>query len=179
MTMAEATSPLVALVDGDLMVITPATAANRIASELADLGLSVGVGDIAGPGDLAGSRSTAVQALTRTSAARPVVRWNRIVHEGLAGLIDQATAAAFGASYLATLTAEQLDTLRSYLSQHGSHLKTAEELGLHRNTVRNRLAQIEHQLGDSLDDPDVRMTAWFALQAGGRSVMRGSAGVGT
>jgi purine catabolism regulator len=63
------------------------------------------------------------------------------------------------------MTAEQLDTLRSYLHHHGSHLKTAEDLGLHRNTVRNRLAQIEHQLDDSLDDPDVRMTAWFALQA--------------
>jgi hypothetical protein len=151
--------------DGDLFVVVPATTAKRIATELADLGLSVGVGDPASPGNLGASRSTAVQALARTSEARPVVRWNRIVHEGLAALIDQPTAAAFSASYLATLTAEQLETLRSYLRHHGSHLKTAEELGLHRNTVRNRLAQIEHQLAGSLTDPDVRMTAWFALQA--------------
>ncbi|WP_343984097.1 PucR family transcriptional regulator [Kribbella koreensis] len=152
-------------VDGDLFVVAADAVAGRIASELAGLGLFVGVGDIAAPDSLAGSRSTAVQALARTSAARPVVRWNRIVHEGLTALIDQPTATAFSASYLGTLTAEQLETLRSYLRHHGSHLKTAEELGLHRNTVRNRLTQIEHQLGDSLDDPDVRMTAWFALQS--------------
>ena len=79
-------------------------------------------------------------------------------------MVDQTTAAAFSASYLGALTAEQLETLRSYLRNHGSHLKTADDLGLHRNTIRNRLAQIEYQLGDSLDDPDVRMTAWFALQ---------------
>ncbi|WP_328321559.1 PucR family transcriptional regulator [Kribbella sp. NBC_00382] len=164
---ADARGTLAARVGGDLFVVAPVRAANSIASALADLGLAVGIGDSAGPGELAGSRATAVQALARTSAARPVVRWNRIVHEGLTGLVDQTTAAAFSASYLGILTAEQLETLRSYLRHHGSHLKTAEDLGLHRNTVRNRLAQIEHQLGDSLDDPDVRMTAWFALQAVG------------
>jgi purine catabolism regulator len=166
LSMAEAATALAVRVDGDLFVVAAATAANRLADELADLGLSVGVGDTASPGNLAGSRSTAVQALARTSEARPVVRWNRIVHEGLTALIDQPTAAAFSASYLGTLTAEQLETLRSYLRHHGSQLKTAEELGIHRNTVGNRLAQLEHQLGGSLTDPDVRMTAWFALQTG-------------
>ncbi|MFI5708871.1 PucR family transcriptional regulator [Kribbella sp. NPDC051620] len=165
LSLAETTNQVAVLVEGDLFVVASAAAANGIASELADLGLLVGVGDSAAPDKLAGSRSTAVQALARTSAARPVVRWNRIVHEGLTALVDQSTAAAFAASYLGTLTAEQLETLRSYLRHHGSHLKTAEELGIHRNTVGNRLAQIEHQLGDSLADPDVRMTAWFALQA--------------
>ena len=37
--------------------------------------------------------------------------------------------------------------------------------GLHRNTVRNRMAQIEQAIGRSLDDPDARVAAWLALQA--------------
>ncbi|MEV6417766.1 PucR family transcriptional regulator [Kribbella sp. NPDC051718] len=161
---AGACGTLAVRLGGDLFVVASASAAGRIASELAELGLFVGVGGVAAPGEIAGSRSTAVQALARASDARPVVRWDRIVDEGLSALVDRTTAAAFAASYLGSLTAGQLETLRSYLRHHGSHLKTADELGLHRNTVRNRLAQIEHQLGDSLDDPDVRMTAWFALQ---------------
>jgi len=56
-------------------------------------------------------------------------------------------------------------TLGSFLTHHGSRLKVAEELGLHRNTVRNRMAQIERAIGRSLDDPDTRAAAWLALQA--------------
>jgi purine catabolism regulator len=36
---------------------------------------------------------------------------------------------------------------------------------VHRNTVRRRVAQIEAALGDSLQDPRVRVNAWVALQA--------------
>jgi purine catabolism regulator len=41
----------------------------------------------------------------------------------------------------------------------------AEELGVHRNTVRNRVAEIERAVGGSLDDAQVRADAWIALQA--------------
>ena len=40
----------------------------------------------------------------------------------------------------------------------------AEELGLHRNTVRNRLEAIEAVLPGKLDDPQTRVSAWIALQ---------------
>lgn len=48
---------------------------------------------------------------------------------------------------------------------HGSLLQVAEDLGVHRNTVRNRLDRIEALLGRSLADPQVRVDAWVALQA--------------
>ncbi|MEV8372266.1 PucR family transcriptional regulator [Kribbella sp. NPDC056861] len=167
LVLAEAASPLAVLVDGELFVVAAPSAAERIAAELTGLGLLVGIGDTAKPADLAGSRAYAVQALARSSPANPVVRWTRIVREGVSALIDQDLAAAFATSYLAPLTDDQLETLRSFLRHHGSHLKVAEDLGLHRNTVRNRVQQIEHHLGASLSDPDSRMTAWFALQARG------------
>ena len=37
---------------------------------------------------------------------------------------------------------------------------------MHRNTVRNRIRQIESLLDVSLDDPQVRVDAWVALHAG-------------
>ncbi|WP_235654130.1 helix-turn-helix domain-containing protein [Mycolicibacterium houstonense] len=43
--------------------------------------------------------------------------------------------------------------------------RVAEELGLHRNTVRNRLAAIEAVLPGRLDDPQTRVSAWIALQS--------------
>jgi sugar diacid utilization regulator len=44
----------------------------------------------------------------------------------------------------------------------------AEDLGVHRNTVRNRLGQVERLVGISLDDPQARVNAWIALQASSR-----------
>jgi PucR family transcriptional regulator, purine catabolism regulatory protein len=167
LVLAETTSLLAVVVDSELFVIAASSAAERIATELAGLGLLVGIGDSAKPADLAGSRANAVRALARSSPANPIVRWGRIVREGVAALVDQDLAAAFATSYLASLTEDQLETLRSFLRHHGSHLKVAEDLGLHRNTVRNRLQQIEHQLGESFASPESRMTAWFALQTRG------------
>ena len=43
--------------------------------------------------------------------------------------------------------------------------RPAEELGVHRNTVRNRLATAERLLGRPLDDAATRMDVWAALQA--------------
>ncbi|NEA30551.1 PucR family transcriptional regulator [Streptomyces sp. SID13031] len=176
LVVAEAACPLAVLVEGELFVVSTAEGAERIAAELARLGLLVGIGNpagpqghgrspqTAGPDGLGASRETAVLALAQATAASPVVRWSQLVREGLSALVDDHLAAAFAASYLESLTEEQLEVLRTFLRHHGSRLKVAEELGLHRNTVRNRVRQIEAQLGDSLDNPQVRMTAWFALQ---------------
>jgi purine catabolism regulator len=80
-------------------------------------------------------------------------------------LLESDVAAAYSASFLAPLDAPQLETLAAFLRHHGSRLKVAEELGLHRNTVRNRLNDIAAALDRDLDDPDVRMAAWLAVQA--------------
>lgn len=147
---------LAALVDEEVWVATSPGIGVRRAEELAARGLRVGVGD---------SHGTAARALARTSDARRVVHWERLVREGAVGLLDPEVASSFAGSFLAPLDEAQVETLGSFLRQHGSRLKVAEELGLHRNTVRNRVAQIESALGRSLDDPDTRASAWLALQA--------------
>lgn len=57
-----------------------------------------------------------------------------------------------------------LETLRTWLSLHGSWDRTAAALEVHRNTVRQRIARCAALLGEDLDDPDARMELWFALR---------------
>ncbi|MEV6167094.1 PucR family transcriptional regulator [Streptomyces sp. NPDC051954] len=57
-----------------------------------------------------------------------------------------------------------LDTLRTWLTLHGSWDRTATTLHIHRNTVRHRLARVAELLDVDLQDPGVRMELWFALQ---------------
>ncbi|MFP1627024.1 PucR family transcriptional regulator [Streptomyces sp. 5K101] len=59
-----------------------------------------------------------------------------------------------------------IETLRTWLSLHGSWDRTAAAMGIHRNTVRQRIARIGTLLDEDLDDPDVRMGLWFALRQG-------------
>src|SRR6478752_9672142 len=80
-------------------------------------------------------------------------------------LIDPTRAEAFATSFLAGLNDEQLETLRCFLRHHGSQLKGADELGLHRNAVRNRLDVIDATLPGVFDDPQIRVSAWITLQS--------------
>ncbi len=56
-----------------------------------------------------------------------------------------------------------LETLRTWLSLHGSWDRTAAALRLHRNTVRQRIGRVAELLDTDLQDADVRMELWFAL----------------
>jgi len=88
----------------------------------------------------------------------------------LASLVDAATTEVWARSYLAQLTEaaegeELMDTLRAWLSQHGLVDAAAQQLGIHRHTVRHRLRRAEALLERSLDDAAVRADLWFALQS--------------
>ncbi|MEU6953747.1 PucR family transcriptional regulator [Streptomyces sp. NPDC045714] len=85
---------------------------------------------------------------------------------GLAALVPPEQAAAHARALLAPLTAPLADTLRCWLSLHGSWDRTAVALGVHRNTVRQRIGRCGELLGADLDDMDVRAELWFALRQG-------------
>lgn len=145
-------------------VVTPEQA-ETVGARLVEAGLQVGIGDAVTLSDSATGYRTAGLALAQTTPTAGLVVWDRIVDDGPLGLIDPARATAFAESWLRGLDSEQLETLRSFLRHHGSRLKVAEELGLHRNTVRNRLDAIEALLPGKLDDPQTRVSAWIALQS--------------
>ena len=55
-------------------------------------------------------------------------------------------------------------TLDAYLQCLGNVREAAELLGVHPNTLRNRLARIEELIGVSLDDPDERFLLELQLR---------------
>jgi purine catabolism regulator len=60
--------------------------------------------------------------------------------------------------------ADLLGSLRTWLAHHGQLQPAAAELGVHRHTLRHRMARVEELLGRPLASPQTRMDLWFALQ---------------
>ncbi|NOJ61660.1 hypothetical protein HMI57_17510 [Arthrobacter sp. 260] len=58
-----------------------------------------------------------------------------------------------------------LETVRVYLAHRGQWEAAGRELGVHRNSVRYRIAQAKELLGVDLDDPDVTAQLWLALRS--------------
>lgn len=157
---------LVAVLDGELTVVAGAGRSAAIAQQLADAGLQVGVGRAVPVADCAVSHETAGHALATAGRGAPVCTWDDLADTGVVGLLGADRASAFARSFLAPLGDDPvlLETLAAFLRHHGSRGETAAELGVHRNTVRNRIEHLESLLGASLDDPRVRVDAWVALQ---------------
>ncbi|MEU9096485.1 PucR family transcriptional regulator ligand-binding domain-containing protein [Streptomyces sp. NPDC048361] len=125
-------------------------------------GWTLGVSAPAGIERLAVADTQAARALTRAEATRsPLVRHRPA---GFAALLAPAEAAAYARDLLAPLSEPLRTTLRNWLSRNGSWDRTATALGVHRNTVRQRVARCATLLAADLDDMDVRTELWLALK---------------
>ncbi|WP_031159779.1 PucR family transcriptional regulator [Streptomyces durhamensis] len=130
-------------------------------------GWTLGVSAAAEPREWAAADAQAARALARARATRsPLVRHG--ARPGWEDLVPRADAEAHARALLAPLAGrpELTETLRNWLSLHGSWDRTAVALDVHRNTVRQRIARCAALLDADLDDPDVRMELWFALRHG-------------
>jgi hypothetical protein len=82
-------------------------------------------------------------------------------------LIDQIARRRLAA--LDHLTARQrerlTETLGVWLRTRGTAAQVGDELGVHPQTVRYRMRQIEHALGDELADPDARFALEVVMRA--------------
>ncbi|MCX5125888.1 helix-turn-helix domain-containing protein [Streptomyces sp. NBC_00347] len=125
-------------------------------------GWRLGVSAPTRPEGLPGADAQARRALDRAEAARTPLA--RHTEPGLAGLVGAAEARAHAEALLGPLSPALRDTLRAWLAHHGSWDRSAAALGIHRNTVRQRIARAAALLSSDLDDPDTRMELWFALR---------------
>ncbi|MGW0668219.1 PucR family transcriptional regulator [Streptomyces sp. NPDC002746] len=107
----------------------------------------------------------AARALGRAEATRTPLAVDAPVTR-LAALVPREAAEAHARALLAPLTEPLAETLRCWLSLHGSWDRTATALRVHRNTVRQRIGRCAVLLGADLDDMDVRTELWFALRQG-------------
>ncbi|MFI6344046.1 PucR family transcriptional regulator [Streptomyces sp. NPDC050560] len=129
-------------------------------------GWTLGVSGPVAAGELAAADRQAARALARAVAGRAPLVVGRGADEGLAALVGPEEAAAHARALLAPLAGAPAltRTLHGWLAWHGSWDRTAAALGVHRNTVRQRIARCAALLDADLDDPDVRMELWFALR---------------
>ncbi|CAL9445860.1 helix-turn-helix domain-containing protein [Streptomyces sp. enrichment culture] len=128
-------------------------------------GWTLGVSAAAAPRDWPAADTQAARALVRARATRtPLLRHGD--RPALADLVPPDDADAHARALLAPIAQAPalVDTVRTWLSLHGSWDRTAVALGVHRNTVRQRIARCAALLEADLDDPDVRMELWFALR---------------
>ncbi|MER6222303.1 helix-turn-helix domain-containing protein [Streptomyces sp900105755] len=128
-------------------------------------GWTLGVSAPAPARQLALAGTQAARAIARARATRtPLVRHS--TRPALDDLVPRREAQAHARALLGPLAEHPalVDTLRTWLSLHGSWDRTAVALCVHRNTVRQRIARCAALLGAELDDPDVRMELWFALR---------------
>ncbi|SEC33192.1 DNA-binding transcriptional regulator, PucR family [Amycolatopsis tolypomycina] len=123
------------------------------------------------PAAQAASAGAEVELLLARALAlgRPVVAGSEPLD--FEALLDPGASRGFASRALAPLVAldEAGDrslvlTLRTWLAHHGGWEPTAAELGVHRNSVRHRIAQVERALDVDLADPETRMRLWFALR---------------
>ncbi|MGA5033692.1 helix-turn-helix domain-containing protein [Streptomyces cellulosae] len=129
-------------------------------------GWTLGVSAAASPRDWPAADTQAARALARARATRAPLLRHGDRPAALTDLVSPAEAAAHARALLAPIEQSPalVDTLRTWLSLHGSWDRTAVALDVHRNTVRQRVARCAALLDADLDDPDVRMELWFALR---------------
>ncbi|MFJ8883810.1 PucR family transcriptional regulator ligand-binding domain-containing protein [Streptomyces sp. NPDC102402] len=127
-------------------------------------GWTLGVSEPAPVASLPGADAQASRALGHAEATRRPLSTHRPGVGGLAGLVPADRAEAHARTLLAPLTHPLAETLRCWLSLHGSWDRTAVALQVHRNTVRQRIARCAALLDVDLDDMDVRTELWFALR---------------
>jgi hypothetical protein len=155
-------STLADLADGVVRILVPADR-----EPAPQPGWTLGVSAAVAPADWPAADAQAARALARARATRTaLVRHGG--RTGLADLVPPAEAELHARTLLAPLAQGPAlaETLRTWLSLHGSWDRTAVALSVHRNTVRQRIARCAALLGLDLDDADVRMELWFALKHG-------------
>ena len=147
-------------------------------------GRTAAIGPTVGPAALPRSferaRRLATLVTSGTLARRGVLRWDQelvtvIVHaapDAAAELAAHRLGALEDASPERRLMLQE--TLAAWLDHPGRPQAIAEQLRLHPQTVRYRLARLRERLGDALDDPAARFELALALRC-----PRGSASTGT
>ena len=102
--------------------------------------------------------SMAVQHIDAMGVRRILLGW--YASEDFAEFAHTLLAPAL----LADHDGELIHTLESYLDNQSSPTETASQLGIHRNTVLNRIEKLRSLLTVNLDDPDERLAVQLACR---------------
>lgn len=121
--------------------------------------------------DRAGAGEAAAGA-SRPSAANRIVEYRPAMHAGLLQLIGESQDARRRASgFLSPVRAhdrkhsDEIErSLEAWLRHNGQLSPAAEELGIHRHTLRARIRTAASLLQRDIDSPDTRSELWTAMR---------------
>lgn len=148
--------------------------AAELADELAsEFELPVGVSDPSTLAKLGDAHDEALRAYERARESGPGVSWfDDISRQGVLAFLARTDARAVARATLAPLTEHDAAngtalvlTTRTWLENGGQFDATAQALGVHRHTVRSRVALAERLLGRDLSGFHARADLWAALLA--------------
>ncbi|MEV1179005.1 helix-turn-helix domain-containing protein, partial [Nonomuraea sp. NPDC049784] len=114
------------------------------------------------------SRQQAEQALAVAVAdAEPMVVFGELATGRLVlQRLDSAAQAALRSPLLPLLdNPVLLRSLQVFLSENAGWEAASSQLGIHRHTLRQRIARVEELTGLSINATEDRVIAWLALQA--------------
>jgi purine catabolism regulator len=172
--------------DDDRVVLVLEAADSPLAEEVsAEFEVPVGLSDAVGLDALAVAHEQALRALERAreSGARApgapeaqrgprVVAFDEISRQGVLAFLARTDARAVAIATLAPLVQHDaasgtslVDTVRTWLEHGGQFDATAQQLGVHRHTVRSRIALAERLLDRDLSGFHARADLWAALLA--------------
>ncbi|AXH35646.1 PucR family transcriptional regulator [Humibacter sp. BT305] len=164
--------------DGDLVMIADELGMRTVRSLLSAHAVRAGVSGRVDATTLERGLSEAAAAHTASRAA--IGEYDDLVGDGLEGLLVASGAEGLARRMLAPIleadadparTAEGAsleDTVRAWFESGCSWDRAARVLGVHRHTVRTRVARAGVLLGRDLDDPTDRAEVWLALRLLGR-----------
>lgn len=167
---------VVALVDHD----DPHALADILADEVAggagpskEPGLRVGVGETVDAQAIRHSYITALFALRAAPPAKAVASPRDLGSYGfLLAAQSRTVLEGFVRSVLGSLidrdearNSELVQSVRAFIESGGRWEHGADDLGVHRHTLRYRVRQAEELLGRDLTHPEDRLEVWLALKA--------------
>lgn len=155
--------------DDGLVIVVPAIDRGQIEEVAERFDVRIGVSDPASYDDFAAAVGQARVARDRGTA--PVTEFSSVARSGVLSALS-SDAHALAAAELAPLTSHDaahgthlVATLQAWLDNDCSHEASARALGVHRHTVRTRLALVERELGRDLTSFATRAELWAALRA--------------
>ncbi len=161
--------------EGRIVLVLATRAVPLLVALSANFSLHIGVSNPASYAELAIGIAQAEQALARSRDGEPSVSsFSDIANEGVLAYLSTTDAHEIGRAtlrpvrrYDAAHGTELQRTLRVWLEHNGQFDATASALGVHRHTVRARVAQAEKLLGRDLSSFRGRAEIWAALLVSG------------
>ena len=159
---ASLAATLTATVDGIRLVILPETAAAGGRGGAVSLG-----GASLGGAEYAVALGQPLPLAELAAAVGPVAFACRTASLGTVVGVDGSVDAR-GDTWVDALArhprGDLRDTVRSYLAHRGQWESAARELGIHRNSLRHRIAVASELIDADLADPDTAAALWIALR---------------